>query len=260
MFSLHTADLRKINSLTKYPSIPTYHEIDKRGILHEKPLTFDGPVYGTEKVDGTNARAIMLPDGSWLLGSREDLLTARGDIVANPQLGIVDALAPIADTLRGRQDVIVALYFEVYGSKQLPAWKQYGNGEPAVRLFDAAVIDLDMLGWQIEAIASWRQNGGQPFLDEADLQQAAALASVELAPRLFEIDGGDLPAGIQEMRDFMQPYSLTRVATGPAGESEGIVLRTADRKVIAKARFKDYDRALKHLIGGSLNRHPRRAI
>jgi hypothetical protein len=29
-FSVRTADLRALNSLTKYPSIPTYHALDPR--------------------------------------------------------------------------------------------------------------------------------------------------------------------------------------------------------------------------------------
>jgi hypothetical protein len=39
----------------------------------------------------------------------------------------------------------------------------------------------------------------------------------------------------------------TRVALdgGAGGRAEGVVLRTADRSVIAKARFQDYRRTLK---------------
>ncbi len=31
----------------------------------------------------------MLPDASYLLGSREELLCAQGDLIGNPALGIV---------------------------------------------------------------------------------------------------------------------------------------------------------------------------
>src|SRR3954470_23466594 len=72
-FDVRTVDLRTVNSVTKYPSIPTYHELDPRnGGLLDTCVSFDGTVIGTEKVDGTNSRIILLPDGAWLLGSREE--------------------------------------------------------------------------------------------------------------------------------------------------------------------------------------------
>lgn len=249
MIDLRTVDLRKVNSLTKYPSIPTHHALDpKNGGLLEEPTVYEGPVIGTEKVDGANARIILLPDGGWLIASREDLLTARGDIVRNSAYGIVDALSEIADGMDGQviRGKVIALFLEVYGVRQLPAWKQYGAGQPAFRLFDAAVIDVAMLDREVEAIASWRQHGGQPFLGEEDLADLAKRCGLELTPRLFEIDGSDLPADIEGMRAFLEQYKTTLVATsGDPGLNEGIVLRSADRNVISKARFQDYDRTLK---------------
>ncbi|MGI5274710.1 RNA ligase family protein [Nonomuraea sp. CA-218870] len=245
------ADLRKINSLTKYPSIPTHHALDpKNGGLFEEPAAYTGTVIGTEKVDGTNGRIILLPDGEWLIGSREDLLTASGDIVHNPALGIVDALRPVAEKAAtigvGGFGEMLVFYLEVYGSKQLPAWKHYGAGEPAHRLFDVASIPDDMFAWDIDRIASWRQHGGQDFASERVLNELAERIGVDVTPRLFEIDGADLPADIEGMRRFMDGYRSTLVATsGEPGLNEGIVLRAPDRSVISKARFQDYDRTLK---------------
>ncbi|PZG50321.1 hypothetical protein C1I98_10840 [Spongiactinospora gelatinilytica] len=252
MFSLRTADLRKLNSLTKYPSIPTHHRLDpKNGGLVEEPAVFTGTVLGTEKVDGTNGRVVLLPDGMWLIGSREDLLTASGDVIHNPALGIVDALRPVAEGAAGERDAITVLYLEVYGGKQLPAWRRYGSGEPALRLFDMVTIGPDLLTWDLAKISAWRQDGGQPFVGEPALREAARAVGVELTPRLFEIDGGGLPADIAGMRAFMESYRVTRVATsGEPGANEGIVLRTPDRAVITKARFQDYDRTLKRRAAG----------
>lgn len=251
MFDIHVADLRKVNSLTKYPSIPTHHALDpKNGGLLEQPTEYHWSVIGTEKVDGTNARVILLPDGNWLIGSREDLLTSCGDLIHNPVLGIVDTLRDFADHALDAAEVdwdaMVVLYLEVYGSKQLPAWKHYGTGEASYRLFDMATVPLDLLTWDIEKIASWRQNGGQHFFDEQTLQAAVSVYGVDLTPRLFEIPASDLPSDIEGMRTFMEPYRTTRVATsGDGGLNEGIVLRSIDRSVITKARFQDYDRTLK---------------
>jgi hypothetical protein len=68
------------------------------GILQETvQIPFTGRVIGTEKVDGTNTRMIFCPDGSALVGSREDLLWERRDLIGNPAMGIVEA---VKDTVR----------------------------------------------------------------------------------------------------------------------------------------------------------------
>src|SRR5262245_53731373 len=118
-FDVRTVDLAKLNSLTKYPSILTYHRLDPRtGGLLEEATHFSGAVIGTEKVDGTNSRIICLPDGNYLLGSREELLYARRDLIGNPSLGIADALKETAERLcTTRRPGITVFYFEVFGGK-----------------------------------------------------------------------------------------------------------------------------------------------
>src|SRR6478752_4862424 len=92
-FSIRNIDLGKLNSMTKYPSILTYHTLGEKGLLQERvQIPFEGRVIGTEKVDGTNARLIFCPDESVIVGSREDLLWERRDLIGNPSMGIVEAL------------------------------------------------------------------------------------------------------------------------------------------------------------------------
>ena len=62
-FNVRTVDLGRLNSITKYPSIPTYHPMGDRGELRDGPLPFRGTVIATEKVDGTNSRVILLTSG-----------------------------------------------------------------------------------------------------------------------------------------------------------------------------------------------------
>ncbi|HJU39830.1 MAG TPA: hypothetical protein VJ724_09680 [Tahibacter sp.] len=120
MFDIRQTDLQRLNSLTKYPSIPTYHTLDpKNGGLVEEAVRFAGDVVATEKIDGTNARLVCLPDGSYVLGSREELLYARGDLIGNPALGIVEALKPLAESLAHpvSASAITVFYAEVYGGR-----------------------------------------------------------------------------------------------------------------------------------------------
>ena len=38
----------------------------------EQIVSFDGEIILTEKVDGTNSRIVLLPDGNFVLGSTEE--------------------------------------------------------------------------------------------------------------------------------------------------------------------------------------------
>ncbi|HEY4454880.1 MAG TPA: RNA ligase family protein [Pseudonocardiaceae bacterium] len=252
-FALRDADLTALNSLTKYPSIPTYHNLDPaNGGLLDETVPFTGAVIGTEKVDGTNSRIISLPDGTYLLGSREELLYAKGDLIGNPAQGIVSALRAFADELAPvADDVIRVHYVELYGGKVTAASKQYtGSRAVGFRLFDIAVISdyAALLAQSAQQISAWRDVGGQPYLSEEDLTTMAKQHRLTLTPRLFTIDATELPVELAATREFLAkhlPTTRSALDDGAAGAPEGIVLRTTDRSVIAKARFQDYDRTLR---------------
>lgn len=244
--------LSALNTATKYPSIPTHHAINpKNGGLLEEPTAYEGDVILTEKVDGTNGRIVLFPDGDYFIGSREELLHASGDRIPNPALGIVDALEPLAARLKPRDEhrQILVFFLEVYGHKIGGAAKQYtGNGNVDYRLFDIACILPDVLDWPREQISTWREGGGQRFCDEATLQRAAEAEAIELTPRLDTVPADALPSDIEGMAAFIAGrLPLTRVALDDSAgqQPEGIVLRSADRSVISKARFQDYARTLK---------------
>jgi hypothetical protein len=262
-FDRRAINLRALNSLTKYPSIPTYHQLDPRnGSLTDEAAPFTGQVIGTEKVDATNARIILLPpdDGGYLLGSREELLYANGDLIGNPALGIADHLRDVADSfgtsVNPGYDDLRVFYVELYGGKIGGQAKQYSTrGSVGYRLFDVATIERvsEKLTWSAERISRWRDGGGQAFADETDLSTFARLTGFEPAPRLFEVDAADLPTDIEQMHAFLVeklPRTLVGLDDSAKGGAEGIVLRTPDRSVIAKARFQDYERTLKRRANG----------
>ncbi|MDP9791758.1 hypothetical protein J2S43_000270 [Catenuloplanes nepalensis] len=250
-FDVRATDLRALNSLTKYPSIPTYHTLDpKNGGLLDEAVPFTGPVLATEKVDGTNARIIQIPGGTYLLGSREELLYARGDLIGNPSQGILENLRPLAESLPA-VDGFRVLYLELYGGRIGGHAKQYSaRGAVGWRLFDTALLDghEHLLTAPPQRISAWREGGGQPWADEDALHAIAAEAGVELAPRLFTLDAAELPAGLERMQSLLTdrlPGTLVRLDDSGQGAAEGIVFRAPDRSVIAKARFQDYARTLR---------------
>jgi hypothetical protein len=246
--------LRALNSLTKYPSIPTYHELDPRnGQLIDTVVPFTGDVIVTEKIDGTNGRIIFVGESLYLIGSREELLYASGDVLHNPAMGIVDAVRQFADWAHISliDNALVTYYVEVYGGGVGQGWKQYADDKKQVgfRLFD--ILDVrdyrEVVEWSSEKIAGWRDGGGQLFVNEQDLSTAAAFEKVELTPRVATVKAEDLPTTIEDTLDWLRSLlPATKAGLGEnVGKAEGVVLRAPDRSVIAKARFSDYERTLR---------------
>jgi hypothetical protein len=248
-------DLRKLNSLTKYPSIPTYHQIDpKNGRLLPEHLAFEGMLSVTEKVDGANTRVIVFRDG-YIIGSREELLTARGDLIHNATLGIVDAARQIADRcfLEAPMSAdLVVFYFETFGGT-LPARKQYtSRGEMGLALFDVALFSTplieDVFTWTPERMASWREQGNQPFTHEDQMRRMAHRIGLTTVPALCHIDAALLPTGIEETLTWLReqvPYSHCGLDDEAEKCAEGVVVRSSDRRTIAKIRKEDYVRTLR---------------
>ncbi|WP_431881686.1 RNA ligase family protein [Micromonospora chalcea] len=244
-------DLAALDSATKYPSIPTYHTLQPNGALLDEHIPFTGQVVVTEKVDGTNGRIVVMPDGRYVIGSRKELLTASGDLVANPVHGIVDTLRPIAEKVGSwvsDEESILVLYLEVYGGTQLPAARDYtGDGALGARLFDMVRIPdpAQVLSLPVEQIASWREHGGQRFFAEGALGAEALALGVELCPRLGVVAAEELPDTVDEAHAWMeQLLPRTQAALDPnaKGRPEGLVLRSLDRSTIAKLRFQSYRR------------------
>ena len=102
-------DLRRLNSATKYPSIMTYHSLGEKGSLLDEHMDMgDGELIFTEKVDGTNSRIVVAPGADYVLGSREELLHARGDLIFNPALGIVEAIRDVAERQARRATAVTS--------------------------------------------------------------------------------------------------------------------------------------------------------
>jgi hypothetical protein len=253
MFDIRRVDLGKLNSMTKYPSILTYHLLGDKGMLQERvQVPFEGRVLGTEKVDGTNTRLIFCPDGAALVGSREDLLWERRDLIGNPAMGIVEA---VRELVRGHfaercATNAVAVYFlEVFGRGIGAAAKNYTKeGRVGFRLFDVAFVENydEMLTWPPEKIAHWRDTGGQRYVDADRLAGIAQEIGVEPVPALFDTDVSALPTEMEATYQFLLRHESTRckLDDGAAGVPEGVVVRSPDRSRIAKIRREDYERTL----------------
>ncbi|GGF88576.1 hypothetical protein GCM10010912_37250 [Paenibacillus albidus] len=257
-------DLKKLNSLTKYPSILTYHQMAERGRLSEVlsegtafPEAEDVFIY--EKVDGENARLIFFKNSAgeadYIIGSREELLYAKGDRIGNPYGFIAEFLKPLAERLApvifAQGDLaLTVIYQESYGGKTKAAKNYTHTKTQGYRVFDAFSLEQAelerLLSLPQDKIAEWRDQGRQPFYAETDKRTLIEKWEVEAAPLLAEVKGADVPIPLGELYSFLKSFEETRVGMDAHGKSEGIIARTADRKLIRKIRFEDYERTFRN--------------
>lgn len=253
--------LKKLNTVTKYPSIPTFHEIQGKGqLVEENCLLTSGSkeghftnkqqIFGFEKIDGTNSRIIQIPGGGYIIGSREELLYAKGDYIENPQMNIVEAVKEFADSLPDSETLKV-YFMESYGKGIGKAGKQYTtSGRLGIRLFDICLINADeIMAFDIAKLSAWREstNSYQKFMGAELIQSYARGLKIDTVPQLFKINGRDLPITLAGMMNFLEkwmPKSKVLLDKDADGSPEGIVIRSSDRSVIAKIRYEDYQRTL----------------
>ena len=162
----------------------------------------------TEKVDGTNARILLFPDGNYIIGSRTELLYTKGDLIGNPTLGIVEALKNKAESLDSYTEDRITVYFgEVYGGKVTQASRQYTSDKTVgFRLFDIAQIHNPgrMLEKQALEISKWREGGCQHFISESKIMTEKDKHCFKITPRLMEIESDRFPVAIEEILDFLR--------------------------------------------------------
>lgn len=257
MKDLNCFELQKLNSMTKYPSILTYHEIGDKGTLKgnlSENKCFEEDVIVTEKVDGTNGR-IIIYNGDYMIGTREDIIYAKGDRIPNPTLGIINTLKPLADKLcedlKEKEDSVIVVYSEVYGGNVTSASKQYTNSKKwAFRLIDICYINPEIISMIMklkrDKIATWRDNGGQNFFVEDTINYFIERYHIPRVPYLAVISKETLPTNLKDTYEFLKSYIDSKaIIDSESGKAEGIVVRTQDRSLIRKIRFEDYERTQK---------------
>lgn len=250
---------RKLNTITKYPSILTYHELGQRGTIIEDftkssyECSDDEIIEGTEKVDGTNTRIIICGD-DYLLGTRDELIYAKGDRIKNDKMSILETCLPIAEDIMSKyifnSNKLFVIYGENYGGNIGRGCKNYSkNKETKFRVFDMWQMEidnvLDLLDKDLDKLSTWREHGGQPYVDIETLKTYCKDFGLDKTPVLFSMKKSEFPKSIQEVYDFMKQFKETKVGLDCTGKSEGFVIRNNTRKYIKKIRFEEYEKTLK---------------
>lgn len=254
VFSPREIDLDRLNKITKYPSIPMYHAFDiEKGILLDEPVLFEGTVVVTEQINGVHARVLLCPDGTYLIGSRDEFLFGKGDLVGNPAHGIVDALWEWTESLD---------FLHLLSNPLMIYLEVFEYDDPGVQDVDFRIIDIaefstdriyEMLDWPTTLLSSHyiTISGKRIFWHKWDHEEQLVGRVVggklaPLAPRILRIDGSKLPRTVDDMTLWLADQ-LPKSNVG-SGAAQGVVLRTLDRKTIAKATIDDYRRTIKHRL------------
>jgi len=241
----------KINTLTKYSSILTLHQLGEKGRLKNEFTTaiHDEQMYATEKIDGTSARIISY-GAEYLIGAREFILHHSEDLYFDNAQGIVDGLKSLHINVPQTQKLTV-IYGEFYGGKTSANSTWYGQDKNGFRVFDIAVYDdLSVLKMEQAEISTWREreteNGiiyGQKFLTRSEMQHQ--FSDFQLVP-LIEFELGDMSHKVimDNLKKFI-PTTNVALSENACKKSEGLVLRNENRSKIVKVRFEDYERTLR---------------
>lgn len=249
---------KKGNSLTKYPSIMTYHKMGK-GILEEKinmpEQDRDQNVYISEKIDGINMRILIL-NGDYVIGSREEFIYAKGDRAVSPNIKdyIGYMISTAEDLIRSKaikRDVLYCIYGELYGSKIQSAWKRYTSSKDTYgyRIFD--VWDMPVLEFATmydsmtpDAASNWRESNRQPWYDVYALSSFVEATNLDTVPYIKHDSLKNIPEDKEGAFLYLLDFQKTIIdldgSKKNCTDAEGIVIRTENRDYISKLRFADY--------------------
>lgn len=245
---------RKLNSLTKYPSIPTLHKVGYKNLLTEEhSVTFDPTdrLTVTEKIDGMNVRVITC-NGECIVGSREELLWYYGDALFNPEHNIVQYMNKFVDNIPCT-DTLTVFYGELYGGGIGRHGRQYG-GTVGFKVFDISEPDVSLLEREIEAIAAQRERNYKQFKPYMGvIPNKSYYYNFDIVPSICSNNLLELPNIVNALtleeayKELLTALPTTKALTDETGIGvpEGLIIRNADRSKIVKLRIEDYRRTLK---------------
>lgn len=260
-------DKAKLNSMTKYPSILTYHKTAPRGgllpELTEGENRADHVLFVTEKVDGANSRIVFFTneDGrikDFFIGSRENMLYVSGDRCFNEDGHIVENILTVAEeiiTHAALDDVqlppesIVTFYFEHFGGHN-NGWKQYTAGDNyGARLFDIKTITYEdanrFLQMNNDQLAGARENDQiGTWYSVGHMLAICGVLGIRHVPYVDTMNGEDMPETLRDTYEWLKFFAESHVILDDKalGHAEGVVIRSENRTYIKKIRFEDYQK------------------
>ncbi|OQX03017.1 MAG: hypothetical protein BWK80_56635 [Desulfobacteraceae bacterium IS3] len=216
--------------MTEYPKIETLYNRDEKTfkvLIDKLRMAEFGNIrrwHITEKVDGTNVRIFLLPDGSVSYYGRSDNAQMHEKLREYlHETFPSEKLRPAFDAAKENQ---IVLFGEGYGAK-IQKGGSYRKGM-AFRLFDVLV--------------------GQWWLEPAAISDVAAKLNILTAPYIGEIE--NLPQSADDLKAILGNDGKSTVAIQDGGtgvRAEGIVARTSPMlftrrggRLMWKLKFSDF--------------------
>ena len=235
--------IQKLDLLSRYPRIPSYHKKTAKGLLTEVvsvELLETEKYYVTELISGSHVR-VIISGNDYIIGDRISLLYAKGD-----RLGYSNRLItnPVMESLRGlhlNSESIFVLNFIVYGAPGLEGSERYSeDGSIGFRLHDVEEMRLSNFEFPLDELMalSWDDRDG--FLGVTDLKKFAKDNKFVLVPALRTLGGKAFPIDRISGLKFLQKFPMTKVGLNTKGSPKGIVVRSEERDSAFKMIVDDY--------------------
>ena len=260
----------KVNSITEYPSILTYHKLGDKGTLlnelyNENRFNKNEELEVTEKIDGTNMR-LIISNSDYFIGTRSKIVYAKGDrIINDPAVEVVlKDCKYLIDSFIGDRLIdnnIYVIYGEVYGYNICDGSKVYcsvNNSEHRkFRVFDVKAFPClkleEILDRSIEDVSRYKDSSKDYWYDYDMLDAFCEQFQLERTPVRMRLNESELPTDLDETYKWMlDNFNESLAVIGSPvegkdynvrfGKSEGVVIRNKERTVISKLRFEDYER------------------
>lgn len=247
--------LRKLDSMTKYPSIETLHAFGGRQRFIEE-LTASGKLLFechswslSEKINGTNGRLLLFPKDylnvileivgqhDWLLGTRDNLIMSP---TTDPiVMAMIEQLSSEAQRISNRLNSesgkpwsngvsVLVIYFELFGGNIGAGARNYSrDGSRSFRVFDVRTISLeevlDILFMPIEKIAGARERNALPghWYESQELSEFCSNFGLTKVPGLIG-PKTKLPEDIQGAYQWLtQAIEQQKIVGEPLGTKAG---------------------------------------
>ena len=96
----------------------------------------------------------------------------------------------------------------------------------------------------MDKISNWREANSQYFFKVHNIVTFCDVYNLLRVPPLGIVNIDQLPQSVERMYDYLNPWYNTLAGFDAHGKSEGIVIRSEDRKYIRKLRFEEYRKTL----------------
>jgi len=221
----------KLNTLTYYPSILNYHNIENNKATNKLSIANYQPipprpeqmqVVIKELIDGDIIRIIAI-DNDFFVGNKTDIIHARGDriILDNKIVPMYKALSPFFGANMTNNERLMVLYAVVYNEKSYMPLQQSFNKENALhssnedtlhcvlvegftlKIEDAISLCRDN---SIEQIQEWVNTLHQPFWSINTLNKFCQACNIESLPVIEEMTLNQIPTSANDIKSWITKY------------------------------------------------------